>query len=213
MMEEKKGEYKILFVCLGNICRSPSAEAVMKKLVQDAGLDGRIKIDSAGIIGYHAGEKADPRMRSHAARRGYKLDSVSRPVCTEDFFDFDLIIGMDNRNIDDLKRKAPDLESVEKIHQMTEYSPRTSCMTMSPIRTIVERKVSSWSLICWRMLALGYWMSLYSLFLQIRITDSCMVHDLQFFHKDILNRFHILERQRGITHQSVGNLSVYDLVD
>ena len=50
MMEEKKGEYKILFVCLGNICRSPSAEAVMKKLVQDAGLDGRIKIDSAGII-------------------------------------------------------------------------------------------------------------------------------------------------------------------
>ena len=88
MVEEKKGEYKILFVCLGNICRSPSAEAVMKKLVQDAGLDGRIKIDSAGIIGYHAGEKADPRMRSHAARRGYKLDSVSRPVCTEDFFDF-----------------------------------------------------------------------------------------------------------------------------
>ena len=122
MMDEKKGEYKILFVCLGNICRSPSAEAVMKKLVQDSGLDGRIKIDSACIIGYHAVEKADARMRSHAARRGYKLDSVSRPVCTEDFFDFDLIIGMDNRNIDDLKRKAPDLESVEKIHQMTEYS-------------------------------------------------------------------------------------------
>ena len=58
MMEEKKGEYKILFVCLGNICRSPSAEAVMKKLVQDAGLDGRIKIDSAGIIGYHARRKS-----------------------------------------------------------------------------------------------------------------------------------------------------------
>ena len=120
-MEERK-EYKVLFVCLGNICRSPSAEAVMKKLVHDAGLDGRIKVDSAGIIGYHEGEKADPRMRSHAARRGYKLDSISRPVRTEDFFDFDLIIGMDNRNIDDLKRKAPDLESVEKIHQMTEYA-------------------------------------------------------------------------------------------
>ena len=119
---DKKEKYKILFVCLGNICRSPSAEAVMKKLIHDAGLDDRIKVDSAGIIGYHAGEKADPRMRSHAARRGYKLDSISRPVCTEDFFDFDLIIGMDHRNIDDLKRKAPDLESVEKIHQMTEYS-------------------------------------------------------------------------------------------
>ena len=123
---DKKEKYKILFVCLGNICRSPSAEAVMKKLVHDAGLDDRIKVDSAGIIGYHAGEKADPRMRSHAARRGYKLDSISRPVCTDDFYDFDLIIGMDDRmdhrNIDDLKRKAPDLESVEKIHQMTEYS-------------------------------------------------------------------------------------------
>lgn len=66
---DKKEKYKILFVCLGNICRSPSAEAVMKKLVHDAGLDDRIKVDSAGIIGYHAGEKADPRMRSHAARR------------------------------------------------------------------------------------------------------------------------------------------------
>ena len=66
---EKKKEYKILFVCLGNICRSPSAEAVMKKLVQDAGLSDRIKVDSAGIIGYHEGEQADPRMRAHAARR------------------------------------------------------------------------------------------------------------------------------------------------
>lgn len=120
-MEEKKGKYKILFVCLGNICRSPSAEAVMKKLVQDAGLSDRIKVDSAGIIGYHEGERADPRMRAHAARRGYKLDSISRPVRTEDFFDFDLIIGMDNRNIDDLRQKAPDLETVAKIHQMTEY--------------------------------------------------------------------------------------------
>ena len=122
MMEEKKGEYKILFVCLGNICRSPSAEAVMKKLVQDAGLDGRIKIDSAGIIGYHAGEKADPRMRSHAARRGYSLDSISRPVRQWDFHDFDLIIGMDDQNITELIRMAPDLESVAKIHQMTEFS-------------------------------------------------------------------------------------------
>lgn len=115
-------EYKILFVCLGNICRSPSAEAVMKKLVKDAGLEKQIKIDSAGIIGYHEGERADSRMRSHAARRGYVLDSISRPVCTDDFYEFDLIIGMDNRNIDDLKQKAPDLESVEKIHQMMEYS-------------------------------------------------------------------------------------------
>lgn len=119
---ETNKKYRILFVCLGNICRSPSAEAVMKQLVSDAGLNERIEVDSAGIIGYHEGEMSDPRMRAHAARRGYALESISRPVRSLDFYDFDLIIGMDNRNIDDLKRMAPDLESVAKIHQMTEYS-------------------------------------------------------------------------------------------
>lgn len=118
----KQEKIRILFVCLGNICRSPSAEAVMKKLVANAGLEDRIGIDSAGILGYHEGERADQRMRAHATRRGYKLDSISRPVRMSDFYDFDLIIGMDAKNIDDLKRKAPDLESTGKIHQMTEYS-------------------------------------------------------------------------------------------
>lgn len=120
MCMEKK--YKILFVCLGNICRSPSAEAVMKKLVKDARMEARFEIDSAGIIGYHEGEPADQRMRAHAARRGYVLDSISRPVRIADFFDFDLIIGMDDKNISDLKRKAPDLESENKIHRMTQFS-------------------------------------------------------------------------------------------
>lgn len=115
-------KYKILFVCLGNICRSPSAEAVMRKLVEDAGLEDRVEIDSAGIIGYHEGERADSRMRAHAARRGYALNSISRPVRSWDFQDFDLIIGMDDRNIEDLKRMAPDLDSIAKIHQMMEFS-------------------------------------------------------------------------------------------
>ena len=109
-MENNKStfnKYSVLFVCLGNICRSPSAEAVMKKLVADENLTDKIYIDSAGIINYHEGENADSRMRAHAIRRGYK---------------FDLIIGMDNRNVDDLKEKAPDLDSVKKIHQMTEFS-------------------------------------------------------------------------------------------
>ena len=119
MKEEK---IRLLFVCLGNICRSPSAEAVMKKLVKDAGLEARIEIDSAGITGYHEGDRADSRMRAHAARRGYSLDSISRPVRQWDFHDFDLIIGMDDQNITDLKRMAPDLESVAKIHRMTEFS-------------------------------------------------------------------------------------------
>lgn len=120
--EVMKKKYKILFVCLGNICRSPSAEAVLKKLVEDAGLSNRIEVDSAGIIGYHEGEPADARMRAHAIRRGYRLDSVSRPVRMDDFFHFDLIIGMDDRNLEDLKRMAPDMESVQKIHPMMEFS-------------------------------------------------------------------------------------------
>ena len=113
---------KILFVCLGNICRSSTAEGVMLHLIKEAGLEKEFVIDSAGILSYHQGELPDSRMRAHAARRGYQLVHRSRPVRTEDFYNFDLIIGMDDRNIDDLKRKAPDLESVEKIHQMTEYS-------------------------------------------------------------------------------------------
>ena len=77
---------------------------------------------SKSILPVSLGITQEKRLTRVCVRRGYKLDSISRPVCTEDFFDFDLIIGMDHRNIDDLKRKAPDLESVEKIHQMTEYS-------------------------------------------------------------------------------------------
>ena len=114
--------YRILFVCLGNICRSPSAEAIMKKVVADAGLSDVIYIDSAGIHGYHEGELPDQRMRAHGARRGYALTSLSRPVRTEDFYDFDLIIGMDDSNISNLKRIAPDVESCSKIHRMTDFS-------------------------------------------------------------------------------------------
>ena len=65
---------KILFVCLGNICRSAAAEAVMKKLVQAQDMTSNFEIDSAGLINYHEGEPADPRMRAHAARRGYIVD-------------------------------------------------------------------------------------------------------------------------------------------
>ena len=117
-------KYKILFVCLGNICRSSSAEGVMKQLVEKAGLEDRFVIDSAGILSYHEGELPDPRMRAHAARRGYNLTHRSRPVRTADFYDFDIIIGMDDRNIEDLKERAPSLEAERKIHRMTDFCTR-----------------------------------------------------------------------------------------
>ena len=115
---------KILFVCLGNICRSSTAEGVMLHLIKEAGLEKEFVIDSAGILSYHQGELPDSRMRAHAARRGYQLVHRSRPVRTEDFYNFDLIIGMDDRNIDDLKEKAPSTEEWKKIHRMTEYCTR-----------------------------------------------------------------------------------------
>lgn len=120
-MLQTKGKTKILFVCLGNICRSSSAEGVMKQLIEQAGREDEFIIDSAGILSYHQGELPDSRMRAHAARRGYDLTHRSRPVCTDDFYDFDLIIGMDDRNIDDLKDCAPSVEAWKKIHRMTEY--------------------------------------------------------------------------------------------
>ncbi len=119
-MEEKK-TYRVLFVCLGNICRSPSAEAVFRGAVERAGLEDRIEIDSAGISGYHAGESADSRMTRHAARRGYRLTSISRPVTTEDFDRFDLIVGMDDSNIRDLMRKAPREDVRAEIRRMTDF--------------------------------------------------------------------------------------------
>ena len=112
---------KILFVCLGNICRSSTAEGVMLKLLKEAGLENEVIIDSAGILGYHKGELPDSRMRAHAAKRGYNLVHRSRPVVTDDFFEFDLILGMDDRNISDLYDKAPSPEACKKIGRMTDY--------------------------------------------------------------------------------------------
>jgi protein-tyrosine phosphatase len=117
-------KYRILFVCLGNICRSSAAEEVMRTLLLRKGMDRAVEVDSAGILSYHQGELPDSRMRMHAARRGYQLTHRSRPVSTEDFFHFDLILGMDDRNIQDLKDRAPSPETERKIHRMTDYCQR-----------------------------------------------------------------------------------------
>jgi len=112
---------RILFVCMGNICRSPAAEGIMKLKVKELGLESFFFIDSAGTYGYHEGELPDNRMRTHASRRGYRLTSRSRPVQYNDFEQFDLIIGMDDNNIFHLKRKAPNLEAQQKIRLMTDF--------------------------------------------------------------------------------------------
>ena len=122
-MDEKKIT-RILFICLGNICRSCTAEEIMRTVLQREGLDKVIEVDSAGLISYHQGEQADPRMRSHALRRGYHITHLSRPVRMTDFYDFDLIIGMDDSNISRLHDLAPSLEAEDKIHRMTEYCTR-----------------------------------------------------------------------------------------
>jgi protein-tyrosine phosphatase len=126
MATKKQEKIRILFVCMGNICRSPAAEAIMKKMVQEAGYEDRFFIDSAGMLDYHEGEPADSRMKLCASLRGYRLTSLSRPVETDDFYDFDLLIGMDDTNIHYLKKKAPDAGSLAKIHQMTEYAQKQS---------------------------------------------------------------------------------------
>ncbi len=90
-------------------------------MLKEAGCEERFVVDSAGISSYHRGELPDGRMRAHAARRGYDLTHRSRPVRTDDFYDFDLIIGMDDRNIDDLKERAPSDAEWKKIRRMTEF--------------------------------------------------------------------------------------------
>lgn len=112
---------KILFVCLGNICRSAAAEEVMRQVVRQAGVESEFVLDSAGISNYHQGELPDPRMRMHAARRGYTLTHLSRPVTYQDFFDFDMLIGMDESNMDALHDRAPGLEEEKKLFRMTDF--------------------------------------------------------------------------------------------
>ncbi|KAF7805690.1 putative low molecular weight protein-tyrosine-phosphatase [Senna tora] len=94
--------FSVLFVCLGNICRSPAAEGVFRDLVKRRALDSKFKIDSAGTINYHEGNEADPRMRAASKRRGIEITSISRPIQPSDFKDFDLILAMDKQNREDI---------------------------------------------------------------------------------------------------------------
>ncbi len=123
MTERLRGADKIrvLFVCLGNICRSPAAEGIMRAAVAKAGQSHRWVIDSAGTGDWHVGELPDERMRAHARRRGYDLTHRCRQITRRDFADFDLIVGMDDNNRRNLMRLAPDDASRDKIVMMADF--------------------------------------------------------------------------------------------
>ncbi|WP_338185057.1 low molecular weight protein-tyrosine-phosphatase [Jatrophihabitans sp.] len=99
--------FHILFVCMGNICRSPTAEAVMRRLVVDAGLESEFSLASAGTGAWHAGQRPDTRAQAAAALRGLELTGRARSVTDRDFVDFDLILAVDDDNLSRLKELAP----------------------------------------------------------------------------------------------------------
>jgi protein-tyrosine phosphatase len=112
---------KILFVCLGNICRSPTAEGVMRHLVRAEGLEDSIEIDSAGTGGWHVGHPPDERASSAAQRRDILLEGAARRFEPEDFERFDLILAMDSENRRELLRQAPDEEAAAKVRLLREF--------------------------------------------------------------------------------------------
>lgn len=121
-MEDNKT--RVLFVCLGNIVRSPLAENMFIHLARQGGMGDKYEVDSAGTGGWHTGEHPDHRMRQVAARRGFEYDGAARQVRLEDFAEFDWIIAMDHSNYADLLRLAPDSESGKKVRMMREFDPR-----------------------------------------------------------------------------------------
>lgn len=112
---------RILFVCLGNICRSPAAEGIMRSITEEAGQAARFEIDSAGTGNYQTGDLPDRRMRIHARARGYELTHRARQIHAVDFDRFDIIIPMDASNEAALRRLAPTVDDERKIIPMAAF--------------------------------------------------------------------------------------------
>lgn len=118
---KEKEKVRVLFVCLGNICRSPAADGIMQAIIKEHNDEHRWEIDSAGTGGYHIGDLPDHRMRIHARRRGYELNHICRQVRQSDFDEFDLIIPMDASNERNLLRLSPTDETDAKIIPMIKF--------------------------------------------------------------------------------------------
>lgn len=114
---------KVLFVCLGNICRSPTADGVFRKLVADAGLQDLIEIDSAGTAAWHIGKAPDPRTQEAAASRGYDLSKLrARQAVAEDFYEYDHILAMDQSNLENLQQIRP-ADASARLGLFLDYAP------------------------------------------------------------------------------------------
>ncbi len=115
---------RVLLVCMGNICRSPTAEGVLADMLESRGLTGAMDVDSAGTGSWHIGQPADPRAIAAAAARGVTLTSIARQVRPEDLDDYDLVLAADRRNQRDLRELAgPDASRRKKIRLLREYDP------------------------------------------------------------------------------------------
>ncbi len=115
---------RVLFVCMGNICRSPAAEAVFLQLLEQQGIAGQFEVDSAGTGGWHKGKLADPRMRAAAAARGLSLESRARQIETADLQRFDLILTMDNDNLVKVRALDPSGRWQHRIQALTSHCQR-----------------------------------------------------------------------------------------
>lgn len=132
--QESGGEVRarILFVCMGNICRSPTAEGVLRHKIAQRGLSGVVEVDSAGTLAHHVGNAPDPRAQAHAARRGYDLSRQrARPVRSEDFARFDFVLAMDGENLATLAERCPP-EHQAKLGLLMRFSRRYPTQEVVP---------------------------------------------------------------------------------
>lgn len=113
----------VCFVCLGNICRSPTAEGVMRRIVEQRGLARQIAIDSAGTAAYHVGELPDERSRQAASRRGIRLESRARQFVVDDFERFDFVLAMDRENLENLAKLAPHEKKIDHLALLRSFDP------------------------------------------------------------------------------------------
>ena len=122
----------VCFVCLGNICRSPTAEGVFRYLVAEAGLEAEFEIDSAGTAGYHVGDPPDARARAAGERAGIPVGGQARQFTARDFARFDFVIAMDGSNFVDLRRIAPSPEAAKKIRLLRSFDPAAAANAAVP---------------------------------------------------------------------------------